>query len=287
MFEIVKAMISKVFGGSSSKAIADAVLIDPLSQEFKDVWSGVTATYDTIIVPVGVCILIFLFFYAIVEKASSENVSFETIGNMIVQLLLLCGFMEVAMYLASLILHTTYLVVQAVNTNLSSIPTDSEVVSEVVKLFFFTEEPVWTGTFSFLTEFRECFAPFFILSVPWLITVACELIIELYAFMRQIEVFVRATFFPVAIGDCYGSNPSGVRYVKTFLALCLQGAVIIVTIRICDILCLHYIRNVDVPSIADFSSVMAVVIMPIVYHVAATALVLKSLPLCKEICGAN
>ena len=67
------------------------------------------------------------------------------------------------------------------------------------------------------------------------------LLTVIYKFMiygRVIEIAVRALFAPVAMANIYqgGLNSSGMRYLKKFLAICLQGAImyacVIVTVTI-------------------------------------------------------
>lgn len=66
------------------------------------------------------------------------------------------------------------------------------------------------------------------LFVPSLIMKACYLYIQVVCYMRMLELVMKAFFMPIAIGDIYsGPNPSAIRYIKSFLATCLQGVIIV------------------------------------------------------------
>lgn len=62
----------------------------------------------------------------------------------------------------------------------------------------------------------------------------CYLYIQVVCYSRLIELYARAFLAPIAIADCYasGPNPTGIRYLRSFLAVCLQG-VVIVAVMIC------------------------------------------------------
>lgn len=66
------------------------------------------------------------------------------------------------------------------------------------------------------------------LFVPSLIMKGCYLYIQVVCYMRMLELVMKAFFAPIAIGDIYsGPNPAAIRYLKSFLATCLQGVIII------------------------------------------------------------
>lgn len=288
MFDLVKSMLRKIFGGGSTVAIAEVMFIDVTSASFQNTWSKICDTYDTYVVPVGIAVLMFLFFYDMVEKSSTTDMSYEIIGKSLCKMLLLCAFMEISLSLALLMMQIGSLVTHFLSASLSDVAASEAAVTACIKVFFYTEYPVWNGILPFIDEFSDCFLPLFILSIPWLVTVICELVVKLIALMRHMEIFARATFFPIAIGDSYGGmSSSGVRYMKTFLALCLQSAVVIALMRISDFVCIEYMKIIDIDTIADVDSILAIVIMPLMLRVITTALVLKSFPLAKEICGAH
>lgn len=77
----------------------------------------------------------------------------------------------------------------------------------------------WTGT---LTIFLE-------LIVPGIAMIFCLLMMFVQVFGRIIEAGVRFAFIPIGISDAFthGINSPGMRYIKKFFAVCLQGAVLL------------------------------------------------------------
>jgi hypothetical protein len=132
----------------------------------------------------------------------------------------------------------------------------------------------------------SCGIAIILMLIPWLVTLICEVVIKIVVLTREIEILVRSAFLPVAIGDSYNGMSSGaVRYIKSFVAVCLQGALIIVILRIADSMSLDYLTNVGADGYSGIDAAMAMIVMPTVYRIASAGLVLKSLPLAKEICG--
>ena len=313
MFDLVKAMIEEIFAGGSTKEIISEVCLDTTSAHFLSMWTTIENIYSKYLVPVGVCLLIIMFFYVLMDKMSTTDVSFTVIGKMVCQLVLLTAFMEVALQMALGIVHFSSLIgnwiaglppvttvqcpnpacmskveVAEVCSVCGSALASTTIVDKVVEMFFFTPNPGWSGYFAFLNEVRECTLPMIILFVPWLVTVICEVLVKCVALTRQIEIFVRAAFMPVALGDSYsGLSSTGVKYVKAFFAVCLQGAVIILIMMLSDTFASSYLFNINPSNFMGVDGVMSTVIMPIIYRIATTGLIMKSLPLTKEICGAH
>ena len=74
----------------------------------------------------------------------------------------------------------------------------------------------------------------FQLIFPWVLNNILLLYIQVQVYMRMIELFIRAFFAPLALGDMYsgGPNPTGMRYLRSFLACALQGVIIIGTLYV-------------------------------------------------------
>ena len=311
MLELVQSMIAKIFSGGQTQSVIDTVLIDTTGTSVTSIWSSVSHMYQQYLVPFGLAILIFMFFFSLMEKMSTTEVSFSIIGKMVCQFLLLAAFMEIALDVALAITHFSNIlsrgiagVVMIVKTKCTAcgaqVPideycsaclaplSDTSIIGVVTEMFYGTPTPHWSGFLAGLDEFRESFIPIIILFVPWLVTIICEVLIKCIMLTRQIEIFVRAAFLPVALGDGYnGLHSSGLRYAKSFLAICLQGSLIIIVLSISDVLSSSYLLNVQQGTFLGVDGVMSLVIMPIIYRIAATGLIMKSFPLAKEICGVH
>lgn len=65
--------------------------------------------------------------------------------------------------------------------------------------------------------------------VPALISWIASIVVIFIAVSRLVEMTIRTVFAPFAVADCYqdGSRSNGIRYLKKFLALALQFALIV------------------------------------------------------------
>ena len=70
------------------------------------------------------------------------------------------------------------------------------------------------------------------LFIPWIGTKLLYVYIEAVIFMRMIAIYARVCLAPIKLGDLYsgGPSPEAIRFLRGFLAVCLQGAVIVVAL---------------------------------------------------------
>lgn len=117
----------------------------------------------------------------------------------------------------------------------------------------------------------------FQLIFPWVLNNILLLYIQVQVYMRMIELFIRAFFAPLALGDMYsgGPNPTGMRYLRSFLACALQGAIIIGTLYVYRMVG-SGISSTD--GFFGFAGNLAIL-------AAAAGFIGKSSSFAKEICG--
>lgn len=120
------------------------------------------------------------------------------------------------------------------------------------------------------------------LFLPWVGIKALSVYITIIGYMRMIELFVRYTFAPLAVGDIYGGgpNPTAIRYLRGFLACALQGAVIVVAVKGCQAL-----MAVSTTNITGFAQGVQAAWTLLAYLAAAGGIIGKSNTLAKELCG--
>ena len=293
MYDAVLAMIEKIFGGGSSASTAADMFLNTASgSQFSNLWvNTVMPIYENYLVPFGLCILVIMFFYALVDKMATTEITFEVIGGMICKLCLLAAFMEAALTLAYSIIQATDLTVKLMSQeSFANAGAASSAQSAALTALFGTTDPradKWTGMFAGILEAFDCIGAILALFLPWLVMYVCEALIKVITLTREIEICARAAFMPVALGDSYnGLTSGGARFLKSFLAVCLQGVLIVVVLLVADGLSTEYLKDITSGgSVSGFNGVMGLVIMPIVYRIAATGLILKSMPLAKEVCG--
>lgn len=103
--------------------------------------------------------------------------------------------------------------------------------------------------------------------IPWLY-------IQIIVYMRFFQMIIRAFFAPLALGDIYsgGPNPTAVRYIRGFLAVCLQGVIIVGAMIVYSFL---------VPTGGDSPGFLT----SIVFFFALMGFVSKTEGLARELCG--
>ena len=103
---------------------------------------------------------------------------------------------------------------------------------------------------------------------------------------RALEIIVRLALSPIAVADVFGNglNSGGFRYIKKFLAVTLQGAVIVVIIHIMGTLnaTLAIPPDNDTSVSALFGNLMKVVFV----NLAGVALIIKSQSIVNDVVGA-
>ena len=117
----------------------------------------------------------------------------------------------------------------------------------------------------------------FQLIFPWVLNNILLLYIQVQVYMRMIKLFIRAFFAPLALGDMYsgGPNPTGMRYLRSFLACALQGVIIIGTLYVYRMVG-SGISSTD--GFFGFAGNLAIL-------AAAAGFIGKSSSFAKEICG--
>lgn len=277
MGEIVKEMFDYMFSGGLFKSLVNILTANPSDGEsiYNSAWDLVLKTYDTYILPVGIGLMLIWFLVAFVQKASSEQMNFD-------QLFLLFAKLIAAYYLMNHGLELFAELWGLGNSLMTSFMGDSTIANGGV-----TDANIalaWkdlTGeTYPKTPGFWRSLGCFAQLMFPWLVCAALSGVASFIAYSRMIEMLLRMMVAPIALSDFMseGLHGSGWRYVKTFLAICLQGLLI---------LCIAMIYSKIVGKILTGGTFMEITVGYLVISFAAVSLMFKSLSLCKELVGAH
>lgn len=119
----------------------------------------------------------------------------------------------------------------------------------------------------------------FELLLPYAIASLLSGITTFIIYSRMIEMLVRIAGAPIALSDFMheGFHSSGWRYLKSFLAVCLQGFVILLIAQIYSSIMLKTVT---------YAGFMETCVSYFVISFAAVSLMFKSQTLCKELVGA-
>lgn len=125
-----------------------------------------------------------------------------------------------------------------------------------------------------------------VLIIPTIFGLLARLSIYVVCIGRALEIIVRLALSPIAVADVFGNglNSGGFRYIKKFLAVTLQGAVIIVIIHIMGTLnaTLAIPPDNDTSVSALFGNLMKVVFV----NLAGVSLIIKSQSIVNDVVGA-
>lgn len=118
------------------------------------------------------------------------------------------------------------------------------------------------------------------LFLPWIVAKVMVVCASFIAYSRLIEMMLRMCGAPIALSDFMseGLQGAGWRYLKNFLAICLQGMLIIIITK------LYSMLMFDAYNGGDFWKVLT---MQFSVSFAAIALMFKSLTLSKELLGTS
>lgn len=125
-----------------------------------------------------------------------------------------------------------------------------------------------------------------VLIIPTIFGLLARLSIYVVCIGRALEIIVRLALSPIAVADVFGNglNSGGFRYIKKFLAVTLQGAVIVVIIHIMGTLnaTLAIPPDNDTSVSALFGNLMKVVFV----NLAGVSLIIKSQSIVNDVVGA-
>ena len=149
---------------------------------------------------------------------------------------------------------------------------------------------LWTALCTGIAWFWALSGYFHWLLFPWLLCKALYIVTLTVSITRLLELGVRAIFAPFAIAQAafVENNPWGVRYLKQYLSICIQGAVIIgITFLMSLVSGSAELNAQDMASLMEGLSVFKnpTIIITIIVRLAGTSLIMKSRSLCDDIIG--
>ena len=238
----------------------------------------VESIYSSIIQPLAIMLMIIYFMLAIGDKLSSENFTWQQMGR------------QMAMFLASFylinhgfeILELLFQLGLILTTNVYSAVQDDLLASDQLNNVKTVIE-TFKGTIK-VPNFLKDIVLFVYLLIPWALSWIMGLAVKIICYTRIIEIYVRATFAPVALSDFFhsGLQGAGWRFLKSFLAVCLQGALILVITTIYSAL-----FNVVAGAADPGWSLFKFLGVYLALMASACMLMFKSLSLSKELLGIN
>lgn len=237
-----------------------------------DAYNAARVLHNTV-KPVALMLMFIYFMIAIVDKCSSENFTWEQLWKQLCMLLASKFLIDHGFEILQLLFN----VGQAMAAQISgAFGTD-------VKDATYNAEEIIEGFRDSITlfdiELFENIIMFFYLLIPWLFSWVMGLCVSVICYSRVIEIYARAIFMPIAISDFFhtGLQGGGWRFLKNFLAVSLQGAMILV-------IAIIYSKLFSTLTVTD-SNLFTFIGKYLAFYASAIMLMFKSLPLTKEVLG--
>ena len=280
MGDLVKSMFDEIFAGGLFASVKKILTENP-SVEYPDAMKLVENIYNNYMVPIGIGITIILFAVKFIEKSSSENFNFD-------QLFLLGAKLIAAVYLIN---NGLQIIMMIWGWGIGLVNTIAGGSGVGIKTGSFIDDATLKSIYKNLTDETYPNTPGVLKSigvmcqllVPWLVALILKGVASFLCYSRLIEMMLRAMAAPVAFGDFFteGLHGSGWRFLKNFMAIALQGAMIFL---ICTLFS-SILTSIFSPGTND--SFMTVIVKYFVFCFAAVALMFKSLSLSKELLGTS
>lgn len=276
---MLEGMLNDICGPDIFSSIYETLSINLFSPDgtYSVILTAIS-TLHSLMVPLGVYLMFIYFIISMEELIASESFTWQLMTKKLVLLLVAKFLMDHGFELLEMLF--------AVGMSIAAQLNNAMVGGEVTELTFdasaminaFREDLGMTGLLKTLADIIM----FVYLLIPWLLSWLMRLAISLICYSRVIEIYVRAVMAPIALSDFYhgGLQSTGWKFLKSFLAVSLQGATILIISIIFSLM-------INVITTADASHPMTFIGSYLAFYGSAVMLMFKSLPLTKELVGAN
>lgn len=274
MTEWMQTWFQEIFDYGTFEKVSGVLKLNPSTGEYVDVWNAVNAIYSNIMVPIALGLMIIWFLVAFMEKSASEQVTFEQLFMLFVKLI-------AAKFLID---HGLEIFAKLWGVGISLIDTVGDAFKAGEGITFDYKD-LWKDLTGVAWEDKlkllVSLGVFCQLLIPWLISKVMIACIYFICYSRLIEMLVRILAAPIAISDFMteGLHGAGWRYLKNFLAICLQGMIIVAISNIYPL-----IMGAVLTGSGGFWTVL---LKYVAFSFAAIALMFKSLTLAKELVGTS
>ena len=260
-----------IFSNKGFSSMEDVLTLSP-SAGFSSAWTVVETVYNHVMVPIALSMMIIWFCTKFMEKATAEQVTFQQLFLLFVKLLISKILIDNGLNIFGMMWSLGISLVKEVG----DVFRVAGWSNDLVKQMWYDYADIGAGD---KLGLWRCISTAFELLVPWLVSYVITGICYYIAYTRLLEMFVRVCGAPLALSDFMseGLNGAGWKYLKNFLAVCLQGMIIIIIAR------LHGAVLASAMGTGP-DGFMAVVIC-LAVSFATVGLMMKSLTLSKELLG--
>ncbi len=277
MKNLLKGMLSDIGGEDLFASIIKVLTQDPFT-EYEGVAKVIQNVYDAVM-SAAIMLMFIYFLIAVVDKMTSENFTWEQLWKQFAMLLAAKMVIEHGLEIMSLMSSVGVELVELVSGegNVGMKAGISAADAETI-IASFEEKYSFGGLFKVIGDLIL----FLQLILPWLFAWIMRIAVKIICYTRLIEIYIRASFAPIALSDFFknGFQGGGWRFLKSFFAVCLQGAVILGIAIFFSALCKSLLP-------ADKTNLFTFLGYYFAIGCSAIMLMFRSLSLSKEIMGVN
>lgn len=263
-----------IFGSGIFKAVEDVLCINPSTGDYSAVWNAIYSVYTNVMVPIALGLMLIWFLVALMEKSATDQVTIEQVLMLFVKLIAAKFLIDFGFELFAKLWGLGNSLVAEVGEAFSDGDATSFDYKELWKEMTGKAWGKKLGLFKSIGLMCQ-------LLLPWLaskIIIAC---IYFICYSRLIEMLLRLLAAPVAVSDFIteGLHGSGWKYLKNFLAICLQGMIIVAIAQLYPLVMSGVFTN-----LSD-DGFWTIILKQLAFSFSAIALMFKSLSISKELVG--
>lgn len=276
---MLQNMFEQVFGIDLMYEISDSLQKNLFSTtgDFSTAFAMVKALYDNVVVPVALMLMVIYFLIGLMDKMTSENFTWEQMARQFCMLLASFFLINYGLDILDKLFQIGLIFVGDATTAVEGFLGGLGGGADANALYENFKDEVKLGDIEIFNNIIR----FAYLLLPWALSWILGLCVKIIVYSRVIEIYLRAAYAPIALSDFFqnGFQGAGWSSLKSFLAICLQGAFIFgiaaLFTALSDVVW-------DSPSFTGFFASMGV-------HLAllcsAVMLMFRSLSLAKEMVG--
>lgn len=221
-----EAFVSGIYDG-----VTEILTMNPSSSSMGNLWGIVEKIYNDIMIPIGVGLMFIYFLVHLLKISSDERFTWEQffllMARLIFGIFLINYGMEIMSQLYSWGITLTKDYLKDAQNGNSYGKTELEKIWKDLSGCEWGEDVSWYKFWVWVPLFIQ-------LIIPYLASILIKIYIRVVCYARIIEILLRTALAPVAFADFFseGTHGAGFKFLKSYVAVCLQGVAICIIIDI-------------------------------------------------------
>lgn len=271
---IVREMLDDICGKDLFSSVIETLTKDPFTAYGSSI-SGLISTVYNIVMSVAMMIMFIYFLIGLVDKMSSENFTWEQLWKHLAMLLGAKVIIEHGLDIMMLMSKVGVELVGMINSGADPSFSASMNTSAIIDNF--------VGGLDGIYKVLAWILLLLYLIIPWIFSWVMGICVKIVCYTRLAEIYARACFAPIAFADFFknGFQGNGWRFLKSFFAVCLQGAMIFTIAVLFSTLLRSFLDGTNSSDLFAFTGIYLAV------GASSIMLMFRSSSLCKEIMGVN